>query len=83
MNRQEMRQFSFRGRWEWMGRTFLEWLSRLPPQRWYLPDERELALRSSGRRAFLPESGRCKGPEVEVGLVYYRNRKESSAMAMA
>lgn len=53
------------------------------PQRWYLPDERELALRSSGRRTFLPESGRCKGPEVEVGLVYYRNRKESSAVAMA
>lgn len=51
-------------------------------QRWYLPDERKLALRSSERRVFLPECGRCKGPEVEMSLIYYRNRKDSSAVTM-
>ena len=44
-------------------------------QRWYLPDERKLALRSSGTRVFLPECGRCKGPEVEMGLANHRKRK--------
>lgn len=52
-------------------------------QRWYFPEERKLALRSSGRRVFLPECGRCKGPEMEMSLAYYRNRKENSAVAIA
>lgn len=37
-------------------------------QRWCLHNEEKLALRSPGRRVFLPVSCRCKGPEVEMSL---------------
>lgn len=56
-------------------------VGKASPQRRYLPDEGKLALRNSGRKAFLPESSRCKGPEVEVSFVCYRNRKERGVVA--
>ena len=53
------------------------------PQRRHLHDEGKLALRSSGRRVFLSESSRCKGPEEEMSLVCCRNGKESSVVVSA